>query len=90
MQSFPAKTFRKTQLELEVEVFFPHNTCLNAWTWCIDVVKSIFLLMLYRLFSAEHIASALQGNVNLIYCWWVYYEGWLMLEFPVFQPLLLE
>ena len=37
----PAQTFRKTQLELEVEVFFPCNTCLNAWTWCVEVVKSI-------------------------------------------------
>ena len=37
----PAQTFRKTQLELEVEVFFLCNTCLNAWTWCVEVVKSI-------------------------------------------------
>ena len=37
----PAQTFRRTQLELEVEVFFPCNTCLNAWTWCVEVVKSI-------------------------------------------------
>ena len=84
----PAQTFRKTQLELEVEVFFPFNTCLNAWTWCVEVVKNIFALMLYRLFSAA-CEEQMEGNVNLIYCWWVFYEGWLLLGFPVFQPSLL-
>ena len=84
----PAQTFRKTQLELEVEMFFPCNTCLNAWTWCVEVMKNIFALMLYRLFSAA-CEKQMEGNVNLIYCWWVYYEGWLLLGFPVFQPSLL-
>ena len=32
MQHFPAQTFRKIQLELTVEVFFPYKTCLNAMT----------------------------------------------------------
>ena len=45
--------------------------------------------MLYRLFSAEK-EKSMEGNVNLIYCWRVFYEGWLLLAFPVFQPLLLE
>ena len=47
-----------------------------------------FVQILYRLFSAELVKKR-EGNVNLIYCWWVYYEGWLLLGFPVFQPFLL-
>ena len=41
------------------------------------------VLMLYRLFSAE-LEIGIEGNVNLIYCLRVYYEGWLLLGFPVF------
>ena len=54
--------------------------------------KKYFPLMLYRFFFffAELTAIQLEGNVNSDYCWWVYYEGWLLLGFPVFQPLLLE
>ena len=52
--------------------------------------KKYIALMLYRLFSAEHVEMKCNGNVNLIYCSWVYYEGWVLLEFPVFQPLPLE
>ena len=53
--------------------------------------KKYFALMLYRLFSAEvdH-ERRLEGNINPIYRMWLYYEGWLLLGFLVFQPLLLE
>ena len=47
-----------------------------------------FALMLYRLFSAELDERRCGGNVNSIYCGWVYYEGWLLLGCPVFQPFL--
>ena len=47
-----------------------------------------FALMLYRLFSAELDERRWGGNVNSIYCWCVYYEGWLLLGCPVFQPFL--
>ena len=54
---------------------------------CRDSEK-YFVLMLYRLFSAE-IEKRKKGNVNLICCWRVYYKGWLLLGFPVFQTFLL-
>ena len=47
-----------------------------------------FALMLYCLFSAELDERRCGGNVNSIYCGWVYYEGWLLLGCPVFQPFL--
>ena len=47
-----------------------------------------FALMLYRLFSAELDERRCGGNVNSFYCGWVYYEGWLLLGCPVFQPFL--
>ena len=47
-----------------------------------------FALMLYRLFSAELDERRCGGNVNSIYCGWVYYEGWQLLGCPVFQPFL--
>ena len=50
--------------------------------------EKYFVLMLYRLFSAE-LKKWMLGKVNSIYCCWVYCEGWLLLGFPVFQPFLL-
>ena len=47
-------------------------------------------LMLYRLFSTELDERRWGGNVNAIYCGWVYYKGWLLLGCPVFQPFLLK
>ena len=49
--------------------------------------EKYFVLMSYRLFSAD--LELTEGNVNLIYCWRVYCEGWLLQGFPVFQPFLL-
>ena len=50
---------------------------------CLEVVKNILHWCYIRLFSAEFGARRVPGNVNSIYCWWVYYEGWLLLRFPV-------
>ena len=47
-------------------------------------------LMLYRLFSADLDERVLKGKCKFNLLSWVYYEEWLLLRFPVFQPLLLE
>ena len=84
-------TFFMVLVYRRTSIFFPKIMYLSLR---MDLMcrgsKKYFALMLYRLFSAEHGGTVLQGNVNLIYCWWVYYEGWPLLGFPVFQPLLLE
>ena len=89
MRKLPSTLFVVLVYRRRRSIFFLKHLSLRMDLMCRGS-KNYFALMLYRLFFAELIVLPLEGNVNSNYCLWVYFEGWLLLKFPVFQPLLLE